>query len=196
MILCLLVYVGVFVVLLHKQTGQRSWWHLSNPDLWLCGLVLVGVTNYFLLHPPVEQGVYLVGLLAGLVVGLCARTWVELHTPSSVISKTMHRSQSLMWVLVVLLGSGALWHPDTSSTFMYRGVPRWGGSWGNSNTYGLLMSTGMVLVLGLFAKGISSKANRSVYLRCIAELGLAAVGFEYDKNRPDKFQSANKNLAK
>ncbi len=73
--------------------------------------------------------------------------------------------------LIGLLAFAAWWHLDMSDNF-YHG-PRWMGLWDNPNTYGMLMSAGVVLAIGLLAR--SQKLLKAILFIAAAMLDVGLV---------------------
>jgi hypothetical protein len=70
---------------------------------------------------------------------------------------TLNKAQAVLSILILLLASASLWHPERGMLFFYRGQPRWTGPWDNPNLYGVLMGVGTVLALGLLVSRLKSK---------------------------------------
>jgi len=79
-------------------------------------------------------------------------------------------------VLIFLLAIGSLVKGDQLNGYEYRAVERHGGLWGNPNTYGLLMSCGLVLATGLLVSKLSTARSASWKgILCAVFLGAAAT---------------------
>lgn len=159
-VLGLLIYFVFFLWLARERNRNEVWWGLGNPDLWLCGLVLAGLVNYGLVHRTGWHGMQLIGLLAGMVLALAARSWAWRtgHGPDPRL--VVRRLKLIITVVVTLLVCITLWQPELGSTYKYRGEVRWSGAWRNPNTYGLLMAVALVLTIGLFAANLAVPSGR------------------------------------
>lgn len=156
-VVCQGIYFMTFLFLEKRFTQNDRWWCIGNPNLWLGGLVMVAVVNYVLIHPNVQTGRHVIGLLAGIIIGLGVRTWVYRGDWYATRTETVQRLVLLTAVWVVLLGWTTVWQPDMRTGFLYRGEVRWTGAWQNPNTYGLLMGTGAMLGTGLFICGLKTQ---------------------------------------
>ncbi|MDW7980203.1 MAG: O-antigen ligase family protein [Verrucomicrobiales bacterium] len=159
-VLGLLIYFVFFLWLARERNRNEVWWGLGNPDLWLCGLVLAGLVNYGLVHRTGWHGMQLIGLLAGMVLALAARSWAWRtgHGPDPRL--VVRRLKLIITVVVTLLVCITLWQPELGSTYKYRGEVRWSGAWRNPNTYGLLMAVALVLTIGLFGANLAVPSGR------------------------------------
>jgi hypothetical protein len=86
------------------------------------------------------------------------------------------------WLLVLLLAGASVWHGDSGPTYAYQAHTRWTGAWDNPNLFGLLMGTGVVLVIGgmaslyRFSTGRRAAGKGGMVLTCLGGLlGLAAA---------------------
>lgn len=75
---------------------------------------------------------------------------------TSVEREFAQRMRVVILVLLALLAASALWQPEATRQFQYRGIPRWNGAWDNPNLYGLLMAVGVVLAVGLLIQNSTS----------------------------------------
>jgi hypothetical protein len=57
-------------------------------------------------------------------------------------------SFQIPFFLVLLLAWASVWNGDFGPTYSYQAHARWTGAWDNPNLFGLLMGTGLVLVIG------------------------------------------------
>jgi hypothetical protein len=93
---------------------------------------------------PFEQ---LVTLLSGAVFGKGLQLWILRHSK--------HKQDCLVTIIIVLVVVYAAFisgvNMESNITFQYHNHKRWSGIWGNPNIYGLLMGTGVILLLGLCA---------------------------------------------
>ena len=157
---CLAIYFVAFLFLEQRLVGNRPWWRLYNPNLWLVGLVGLGALRYGLDCVRGAHPTEFVGLLAGVVLGQGALIWV--CWPQDVRERAM-RTLWLLGTIVCLLAGAALWQPAGEGTFQYRGVPRWRGAWTSPNTYGVLMATGLVLAVGQLIYSLRFRAHSATF---------------------------------
>jgi hypothetical protein len=74
----------------------------------------------------------------------------------------------------ILLLSLSFWRRLDSSWNYYNG-PRWMGLWDNPNTYGILMSTGITLAIGLIIKMVSGGWRGTIYFKSFLVILLIAT---------------------
>jgi O-antigen ligase len=144
-ILSLTGYFLVFCCLKTKWTGSR-FLTLVNSDFWLTVALLIGALVYFFAHQSEPLSHRALTFFTAAAFAKCLGAWL---VSKSSRSDRCRRANGLIYLLVVLLGASALWHPDSVRLYAYRGVNRWSGAWDNPNTYGVLMGTGSVLSFGL-----------------------------------------------
>ena len=171
---------------------------LSNPDLWLCGFLLIVALTYALDYQTASASTQALMLMVGAACGKGVATWVlwksERRAPArhvgvqasacsgSTPGQQFQRAGSetgapietiraetalgvpaaahinfLLSILVLLLAGAALWQPEMTMEFQYRGVRRWSGPWDNPNIYGMLMGVGLVLAVGMIVQSLKSK---------------------------------------
>jgi hypothetical protein len=159
---CIVVWFSIFLFLT-----------FSLKDLCLVGLMANAIVASFISHTisllEADAIVFLVSLTLGK--GACilfsdriASCPNSKYAASSHTAKIIRRNNHftcfgrrnttvLFWFFTALIGLltfSSLWHMDMSEN-SYRG-PRWMGLWSNPNIYGMLMGTGVVLAIGLFAE--------------------------------------------
>lgn len=155
--LCLLTYLGTFLLLERRLSSGTPFWRADNAVLWLAGFVALGALHYALDYKAAVHSTQFLTLLAGLVLGRGAAVgfrWAEnrpvpTDDEGSEAGGTHRALRRFLASLTVLLLIAALWHPENPRRFTYLGQARWSGPWDNPNTYGLLVGTGLVLAVGL-----------------------------------------------
>lgn len=191
---CLLVWCGTVLFLTFRLE-----------DLSLVALVVIAVVDYFVVSSATEA----VTLVAGITLGKGAVVLLGLQkgkvTHQNPIIPANHQSEvrRVLTVLVMLLAFSSCWHLNMSDNF-YRG-PRWMGLWNNPNDYGMLMSAGFMLAVGLLAterhklnvrflrQSFSHSVGSSSVSRCSCEMihsiilfiaaGMMAVGLLFSYSR-------------
>ncbi len=144
LLFCLAVWLGVFCLPTFKLN-----------DLLLIGLLLFVIVACF-------TGVALqirtdcITFLAGLTMGKLAF--------ASLLSKPPIKASCVIPCflagLIILLAFASWWHLKSSNNFYPAGI-RWTGLWDNPNDYGMLMSAGVLLAVGLLVDGRWQMADRS-----------------------------------
>jgi len=147
---CLFFYITTLIFIEWRLTGVPPW-RPGNPSLWIFLCAIVAALHYALGYPesaiPPEALIFLGGILLGHLTSI----WL-LYDESRRSSANHHRF--ILLLLAFLLWSSSLMQFNQQPSFSYLGHERWSGPWGSPNCFGLIMGTGIVLVLGL-ATGIS-----------------------------------------
>ena len=167
---CLAVYFVTFMVIGRRQAERfgahgvtRPTWGLNNSDFWLVGGLLIVTFAYAFNYPVASKSTEALTLLAGVTLGKAARVWAgwgevgrgtpcalgladDLRLPNGVQGTA--RPTLILCALVFLLAASALWRPETTMQYQYRGQGRWSGPWDNPNIFGMLMGVGVVLAIG------------------------------------------------
>jgi len=143
----LTVWCGIFIFLT-----------LSLNDWPLIGLLVIAMAAYFIAYAASRPATDAIILLAGATLGRGTQFLLQSgkrkaeseNQPEAPQIVTCHSSLVTFLVgLVVLLAFSSWWHLDMSDNF-YHG-PRWMGLWNNPNIYGMLMSAGVTLAIGMRA---------------------------------------------
>lgn len=140
------IYFLGFLVLEYRLGRCHPWWHWANPFLWVFGLVGLGTGRYLCDWRFGRDQLPFVTMFAGVVFGLLVRNWVLWPDDAQVRAK---RARFVLGVMIIVLGMLALIQPPWGVTYQYRGELRWKGIWEGPNTYGMMMSTGVVLAIGM-----------------------------------------------
>jgi hypothetical protein len=145
LLLCLVIWCGAF----HFVT-------FSSNDLPLVGLLLIAIAAYFIGYAESSRAADAVILLAGVTMGRGTRFLLKNGNSLEVrdISKLQTPNFEFRIFLVGLVGLlafSAWWHLEVARN-IYPGT-RWTGLWDNPNIYGMLMSVGVLLAVGLLANG-------------------------------------------
>jgi hypothetical protein len=146
----------------------------SLNDLPLIGLLLITIVAYFIVYAVSHPATDVITLLAGATLGKGSRLLLETdgrwqmertHWKAKTFlmqnaewnpeaKNQMGNRQSpignCLVGLIALLAFSSWWHLDVSAD-LYHG-PRWMGLWNNPNIYGLLMSAGLLLAIGLLTQ--------------------------------------------
>jgi hypothetical protein len=172
LLVCIAVWCGTFFFL----TFSRS-------DSPLIGLLLIAIVAYFINYLKTSQGVDAIILLSGVTLGKGVRVLLSHSrrrepplTDKTVIDQSVLSCASAFIIeLVILLAFTSWWHLDMANA--YHG-PRWTGFCDNPNIYGMLMSAGVVLAVGLLA-------GRQKLLQAILSVaaGMMAVGLLFSYSR-------------
>ena len=93
-------------------------------------------------------------------------------------------STLILWIIVFILSASVVWQPGKEGHY-YQG-PRWCGFWNNPNTFGMLMSAGIILVIGLGLEKIGTKESKNKRLLAgviiiMAGILLAGLIFSYSR---------------
>ena len=170
LVVCLAVYFSAFLILERRMNPSAK-----KSSIFLFTFVALCLVSYAARYESVAKSIQVPVLLAGIVSGLAVSAWVRWSEQST--------AQWSVWVLrwlAGLLAGAALYQPESSASFSYRGVPRWCGVWDNPNLYGLLMGAGVVVAAGLGRSGWQMaergwKSNVHMAL-CLAAVALTAYG--------------------
>ncbi len=152
LLVCLSVWCGAFLFMT-----------FSLNDVPLIGLLLITLAAYFIANGAQPETDALT-LLAGVALGKgtkallstergmrCTEYALKLQTSKS-------EFRTILIGLAMLLAFSSWWHLDITNTF-YHG-PRWMGLWDNPNIYGMLMSAGLLLAIGLLAANQKSESRK------------------------------------
>jgi O-antigen ligase len=149
--LCASIYFVTFA-LLQSHHRTACFWHISNPDLWLMGALLISGLIYTFNYSTSSLSVQSLALLAGAMFGKGGKIWASLWLNSHQIRYSIG---AYITSLVLLLAFVSIWHWGVTDNSQYRGQARWSGPWDNPNIYGLLMGVGVSLALGLLAQNLT-----------------------------------------
>jgi O-antigen ligase len=149
--LCASIYFVTFA-LLQSHHSTACFWHISNPDLWLMGALLVSELIYTFNYSTSSLSLQSLALLAGAMFGKGGKIWASLRLNSRQIRYSIG---TYITLLVLLLAFVSIWHWGVTDNSQYRGQARWSGPWDNPNIYGLLMGVGVSLALGLLAQNLT-----------------------------------------
>jgi prepilin-type N-terminal cleavage/methylation domain-containing protein/prepilin-type processing-associated H-X9-DG protein len=153
LLVCLAIWCGTFIFLT-----------VSLNDLPLIGLLLIAMAVYFIGYSESSRAADVTIFLTGVTLGKGVRVFLsrssrresapiehsEIQNQKLGIDQSGLMSAATFHIgLVVLLAFASWWHLDMSANF-YHG-PRWTGLWDNPDIYGMLMSAGFVLAVGLLA---------------------------------------------
>src|ERR1035437_2276850 len=135
---CIAVWCGIFTFL---TFNQKKW-----P---LLGLLLIAIIAYFIDNVGPFRASDAIILLTGVTLGMgTSFALLEDGVNNPKIINCNSAIVNFLVGLVGLLAFSAWWHLDMAGN--YHG-PRWMGLWNNPNFYGMLMSTGVVLAIGMLA---------------------------------------------
>ncbi len=153
--LALLQTQWMLMVCVAVWCGTLLFLTFSLKDLPLIGLLIIAIVAYCISRAEDRPATDAVTLLFGVTLGkgmrfaLQSGKW-KAESGNSPVLDTRHSTlDTFLFGLVLLLAFASWWHLDMTDNF-YHG-PRWMGLWNNPNDYGLLMSAGFVLSVGLLA---------------------------------------------
>lgn len=126
-------------------------------DLWLCGFFLIAVLVRAANRETLTSDASAAILLIAVAVGKGIRHFE-------------HRARAVAYLLA-LLAFGCCCHVNQVN-FHYHG-PRWVGPWDSPNIYGMLMSAGLLLTVGLLAR--KQKEKESIGPSLFAPLFITAL---------------------
>ena len=158
LLVCLALWCGTFIFLM-----------FSLSDLPLIGLLFIAIGAFFIGYSTSQPAVDALILLMGVTLGkgvefFLKRRKQKAQSGNNIPEVVNHKSAIVNFLvgLVGLLAFGSWWHLEIAHNF-YPGT-RWTGLWNNPNVYGMLMSAGVVLTIGLLVA--KRKADgRGGYLR-------------------------------
>jgi O-antigen ligase len=184
LLVCLAVWCGTFLFLT-----------FSLKDLPLIGLLLIAIAAYFISQTENSPATDTITILFGVTLGRAIRFFVYSggrRKPAPTKKAGTGHSEltsaaTFLIGLVLLLAFSAFWHLDMTNNF-YRG-PRWMGLWNNPNDYGLLMSAGLVLAMGLLMGIWDLEFGVQNSMR-----SFAVRWFGKDRRRGDESHSGNPQL--
>jgi O-antigen ligase len=190
LLMCLAMYFAVFLLL--RSRKGAGFWRQGNPDLSLICVLAVSAVVYALDYSPSGQALT---LIAGTTLGCGIAAWAGCETKEET-SESRNTAGAIVFVLVLILLSAALWQVESAHMFFYRDSGRWTGPWDNPNIFGVLMGAGLVLA-GTLVQGPKSKARSPSSVRgpqsmakcsaatiwkwtrlvtCVASAGLTGLG--------------------
>jgi O-antigen ligase len=153
----------------------------SLNDLPLIGLLLITIVAYFIGYATPTPATDAITLLGSVTLG--KSTFVVLQRDKdrnnfeirsqvdgrNTSEARIQNSEFRVFLLgfVILLAFSSWWHLDISGNF-YHG-PRWMGLWDNPNIYGMLMSAGLTLAIGLLAASPKSKIQTPNSTKSVGE---------------------------
>ena len=158
--LCLVIYLNIFLFLgfvmeskptmycrisnpLAGATGYAVWSSRYARNFWLACTMFLNSAIYAIRYQPSSLAIT---LLAGVVVGKGLMLWADIESKNR-----QFRILDICVVLLIgLLLLASVWSTD-GRIYAYQAHTRWTGPWKNPNIFGLLMGTGIVLVVGLAA---------------------------------------------
>ena len=129
-LVCLLVWFSFFI-----------FFQFNRNDVFLISLLLLAVIFYFSKRGEKPLAADAIMLLWGTTLAKGVRVFFEKRY-------SKREAKSFLIGMVFLLAFSSWWHLDDSNNFYPHGV-RWTGLWGDPNTYGMLMSSGVLLSVGL-----------------------------------------------
>lgn len=127
-----------------RSVQTRLCRYYPGPDLLLFIFLVMVLLDYASAYKLAVASLQILVLLSGIAFGKAVSTSLRLER----VSMEKHAVMLIFCVLGLLAGV-ALWQPEMGMKFSYRGVLRWGGIWNKPNLYGLLMSVGLVLAVGM-----------------------------------------------
>jgi O-antigen ligase len=151
-LVCFTVWCGCLVFLM-----------FSLNDLPLIGLLLIVIVTGFI-GIAAQSTTNSVGFLFGVVLGKGASSLLKKKKQKTEEGNIL-KIQIFLTVLILLLAFSSLWHLDMPNNF-YNG-PRWMGLWNNPNDYGMLMSAGVLLAVGLFAGSKNKEGRRRKWMSVV-----------------------------
>jgi len=173
LLVCVAIWCGTFVFLT-----------FSLNDLLLIGLLLIAIAAYFITAyasslPAMDAVTFLFGATLGKAACFALKAEKEVRSQKSEV-------RIFLIGLIGLLAFSSWWHLDMTGNF-YHG-PRWMGLWDNPNIYGMMMSVGLLLAIGLLAASLKSKVQSpksQQFLRIILFIaaGMMAVGLFFSYSR-------------
>ena len=159
--LCLEIYLISFLVIRWRsENGFPSSRRSTATIYWLVYFLGFSAGLYALHYSASGPAL---SLLAGAVLGQGAAFWVQLEAGGmggrspvgayqirKPIRSALFSSLSFQipLFLVLLLAWASVWNGDFGPTYSYQAHARWTGAWDNPNLFGVLMGTGLVLVIG------------------------------------------------
>jgi O-antigen ligase len=156
-LICLAVWYGFLLFLT-----------FSLNDLLFIGLQVISISVYLIGYATTWRKPDAISLLAGAMLGRGTQFCLESRKPHVEIGK-------FLTGLVILLAFSSCLHLDISGKF-YTG-PRWTGLFENPNIFGMLMSAGFVLAVGLLV------GNRKSISILVIAAGVTGMGLLFSYSR-------------
>lgn len=143
-VICLSVYFVAFIGLPRSWNREAKLWR-DGPMIMGLALYAIGSLAYAFNYEQASSTRDALLLFFGLTLFFGFRFWraVEARRP-----QPFNVAGVVVVFTILLLSIAAAWHPESVQSFQYRGQVRWSGLWGNPNTFGMLMSVGVVLAIG------------------------------------------------
>ncbi len=143
------VCVGTHLVAFSVIRNRGLWGGMTRSggvDLCRGAVLVISALVYFLNYRHASQSVQTVMLLGGAALGSAA--WVNVFWRDE-LGPNKRSLWRFMALAGVMLAIASFWKSGNGPSFSYKHNARWMGPWDNSNLYGLLLASGMVLAMGL-----------------------------------------------
>lgn len=135
----------VTFVLLTRPASNGSYALSIIPDLWLLGVVTIGLFDYCAHYATACRSTLAIMFVGATAVGKGSRLFVCRPLHLGVIQQ---KHTLIILSLLILLAFGSVWGASVLPEFLYRSQLRWSGPWDNPNIFGLLMGAAVMLGLG------------------------------------------------
>ena len=165
MLVCLAVWCGVFLFLTPRVA-----------DLPLIGLLLVAIAVYFASYEPSWVTSDAIMLLFGMTLG-------KLTLALLTVGKQRLERGKVMIGLLALLAVSSWWQFDITNR-PYPLALRWSGLWYDPDIYGILMSVGTLLAVGLLAATRASRSeNQRLNVFLLVAVVMTSIGLFFSYSR-------------
>lgn len=169
--LCLAVYLATFTWLRFLRNPDIAL-STEHPNLWgIFAALEIGI-SYVLNYTMASTSFQALLLLSGVTLSMGIGVLRECRSGES------QRKDSSMVIIsfVVFFMLASIWRPESINFLQYHGQPRWTGPWNNPNIFGLLMGTGIALVIGSVILVLVEGNTKQRILKCARVfLGIIAV---------------------
>lgn len=153
-VLCVGTYLAAFSVLRNRMLwdGMTS---TRGVDLCRGSVFVISALVYFLDYREASQSTQAVMLLGGAAIGSVGCVNVFWRKDALPNKRSLSR---LLTMMVFMMALACFWNSGIGANVSYKLNPRWVGPWDSPNLYGLLMSVGIVVAVGL-APCVVGRAN-------------------------------------
>ena len=165
-LLCLCFYFTTLMLLQPRQQ-KASFWRLNTRELLMIAVFVVAAFSYVVDYPVSTQSIQPLVLFASATLGKGAgvlaafkRRKLEGENRNNPEHCRNNLAVLVELILVILLTLASIWETNAGRGFGYDGNARCSGPWDNPNIFGLLMGTGIALVVGLLFQSLISKTKK------------------------------------
>ncbi len=137
--LCYLSCLFIQITLFHLT--KFGWYRELGLFIFICS----GAISYLTDYKQASTSLYALSVIAAIVIAKCIGLW---------IANSISSLRSLLYGILIMLALSSLWSGEASAIFKYRETARFNGLWPTPNIFGMMMSGGLTIGVGLLLTGI------------------------------------------